>query len=99
MGIYCYVYLDDVPFSRTAQEHAQILENILHRFDRANFQLNPDKCVIAQPQVNYVGYVLSEKRVSASPDKVKAVRDYPTPKNVKDVRAFLGLASFYRRLV
>ena len=33
------------------------------------------------------------------PDKVKAARDYPTPKNVKDVRAFLGLASFYRRLV
>ena len=100
VGISCYVYLDDVViFSKTAQEHAQRLENILHRFDKANLQLNPDKCVIAQPQVNYLGYVLSEKGVSASPDKVKAVRDYPPPKNVKDVRAFLGLASFYRRLV
>jgi len=39
------------------------------------------------------------ERVTASPDKVKAVREYPTPKNVKDVRAFLGLASFYRKLV
>ena len=43
--------------------------------------------------------MLSEKGVSASPDKVKAVRDYPTPKSVKDVRSFLGLDSFYRRLV
>ena len=43
--------------------------------------------------------MLSEKGVSASPDKVKAVRDYPTPKSVKDVRSFLGLALFYRRLV
>jgi len=43
--------------------------------------------------------VLSEKGVSTSPDKVKAVRDYPTSKNVKDIRAFLGLASFYGRLV
>jgi hypothetical protein len=42
---------------------------------------------------------LSDKGVSASADKVKAVRDYPTPKVAKDVRAFIGLASFYRRLV
>jgi hypothetical protein len=42
--------------------------------------------------------VLSEKGVSASPDKVQAVRNYSTPKGVKDVRSFLGLASFYRRL-
>jgi hypothetical protein len=46
--------------------------------------------------VQYLGYVLSEKGVSASTDKVKVVREYPTPRNVRDVRAFLGLASFYR---
>ena len=49
--------------------------------------------------MRYLGYVLSEKGVSASPDKVTAVIQYPVPKNVKDVRAFLGLASFYRRLL
>jgi hypothetical protein len=49
--------------------------------------------------VQYLGYVLSEKGVSASPDKVKAVREYPVPKNARDVRASLGLASFYRRVV
>ena len=54
---------------------------------------------ICQHQVQYLGFVLSERGVSASPDKVKALRDYPVPKNVKDVRAFLGLASFYRKLV
>jgi hypothetical protein len=41
----------------------------------------------------------NRKGVSASPDKIKVMRVYPTPKNVKDVREFLGLASFYRRLV
>ena len=49
--------------------------------------------------MQYLGFVLSERGVSASPDKVKAVRDYPVPKNVKDVTALLGLASFYRKLV
>ena len=55
--------------------------------------------MFAHPQVNYLGFVLSEKVVSASPDKIKAVRNYPIHKNVKDVRAYLGLASFYRRLI
>jgi hypothetical protein len=43
--------------------------------------------------------VLSEKGITASPDKIKAVKQYPTPMGVKDVTAFIGLASFYRRLV
>ena len=85
-------------FSNTAEQHAQRLE-VLRRLDEANLQLHPGKCEIAQPEVLYLGYVLSEKGVAASPDKVTAVRQYPVPKNVKDVRAFLGLPSFYRRLV
>ena len=47
----------------------------------------------------YIGYILSENGISPCPEKVKAVQNYPTPKNVRDIRAFLGLASFYRRLV
>jgi hypothetical protein len=43
--------------------------------------------------------VLSEEGITAFPDKMKAVKQYPTPKGVKDFRAFIGLASFYRRLV
>ena len=54
--------------------------------------------MIAQPQVKYVGYVLPEG-FSASSDKVDAVREYTTSRNAKDVRVFLRLASFYRRLV
>ena len=75
------------------------MENVLQRFEAANLQLHPGKCVIAQPKVQYLGYVLSEEGITASPDKIKAVKQYPTPKGVKDVRAFIGLASFYRRLV
>ena len=79
VGTECWVFIDDVIiFSKSAQKHAQRLENVLQRFDKANLQLHPGKCVFAQPQVQYLGFVLSEKGVSASPDKVKAVRDYPT---------------------
>jgi hypothetical protein len=71
----------------------------LLKFDEANLQLHPEKCVFAQTKVQYLGFTLSANGVSVSPDKVKAVIEFPTPANVKDVRAFLGLASFYRRLV
>jgi hypothetical protein len=96
----CFIYLDDlIIFSRTAEEHASRLDNILRRFEEANLQLHPGKCIFAKRQVQYLGYILSENGISASTKKVKAVRQYPTPKCVRDVRAFLGLASFYRRLV
>ena len=98
MGTECWVFLDDV-FSTSAQVHAHRLKNVLRRLDEANLQLHPGKCVISQPRVQYLGFVLSEDGIPAFPDKVKALRQYRTLKNVKDVRAFLGLASLYRRLV
>jgi hypothetical protein len=56
------VFIDDIViFSKSAQEHALRLENVLQRLDKANLQLHPGKCVFAQPQINYLGYVLSEK--------------------------------------
>jgi len=100
IGDELHVFIDNViVFSKTAEEHAARLEHVLDRFDKANLQLHPQKCSIARPQVNYLGYVLSQDGITASPDKVKAVRNYPKPANFEDVRAFLGLASFYRRLV
>jgi hypothetical protein len=100
IGTELYVYMDDIILhSRTAQEHAQRLERVLQRFDKANLQLNPEKCEFAQHRVQYLGFVLSERGVAASPGKVKSMRAYPAPKNVIDVRSFVGLGSFYRRLV
>jgi len=100
VGTECWVFINDViVFSKSAEEHALRLENVLRRFDEASLQLHPKKCVFTQPEVQYLGFVLSGNGVSASTDKVKAVREYPTPKNVTEVSAFLGLASFYRKLV
>ena len=53
----------------------------------ANLQIYLGKCAFARPQVNYLEFVLSERGVSSSPDEIKAVRNYPTPKNVRDVRS------------
>jgi len=96
----CYVFIDDVIiFGRTREEHAARLEHVLQRFEKANLQLQPGKCVFAQFQVEYLGYIVSKDDIKASPDKTRAVKKFPAPTNVKEVRSFLGLASFYRRLV
>ena len=71
---------------------------MLCRFDEAFPQLHPEN-VFTQPQVHYLSFVLSEKGVTASTVKVNAVKQYPTPKCVKDIRAYLELAAFYRSLV
>jgi Reverse transcriptase (RNA-dependent DNA polymerase). len=79
VGTDCWVFIDDVIiFSKSAQVHAQRLENVLQMFDKTNLQLNPGKFVFAQPQVQYFKFILYAKGVSASPDKVKVVRDNPT---------------------
>lgn len=95
----CFVFIDDVIlFYKTAEEHATRLKHMLEQFDKANLQRHPQKCTVAQPRINYLGYVLSQDGVSTSPDKVKALKDYLVPTNARDVKTFLGLASFYRRL-
>jgi hypothetical protein len=94
VGTQVFIFIDDlIIFSNTAEEHARRLEEVLSRLWQANLQLHPGKCEIAQAEVRYLGYVLSDEGVTASPDKVAAVRKYPVPIYVKDVWAFLGLAS------
>jgi hypothetical protein len=95
MGTECFVFLD-IMFYESAEQHALRLENVLQKLDQANLQLHHGKCVFSQPKMQYLGYVLSKDWVFASADKVKTVKDYPTPKNAKDIRVFLGHFFFYR---
>jgi hypothetical protein len=60
VGTDCCISLDDlIVYSDTIEEHAGILERVLERFEKANLQLHPGKCAIAQPRVKYLGYTLS----------------------------------------
>jgi hypothetical protein len=99
-GTKSWIFLDDlIVYSDKAEEHARRLANVLERFRKANLQLQPEKSVFAKDKVTYLGFGLSSRGIEASPDKVKAVQNFPIPRSVKDVRSYLGLASFYRRLV
>ena len=65
----------------------------------ANLRIHPGKCKFAAREVKYLGHILSPKGIKVDPSKYSAIETYPVPKNVKNVRAFLGLAQFYRKYI
>ena len=97
---YCFVYLDDILVCpETFEEHLEHLQSVFDRLRKASLTLKPKKCFFAQPEVKYLGHVVSCKEVTPDPDKICKVRDFPVPTDVSNVRQFLGLASYYRRFV
>ena len=96
----CVVYLDDVlVFGRTIAEHNANLTQVLERLRRAGLRLKPKKCRFALTEVEYLGHVVSAQGVRTDPRKIEAVEQFSTPRDIKTLRSFLGLASYYRKFV
>ena len=94
------IYLDDVlVYSRTFEEHLQHLRLVFDRFRETGLKLKPCKCYFGQTKVNYLGHVITPEGLQSDPAKVKVVQEYPVPKIVKDVRAFMGLTNYYRKFI
>ena len=95
----CLVYLDDIIiYSRTVKEHLTRLEEVLERLQAAGMKLKPKKCRLLRRKVNYLGLV-SSGGVQTDPLKVECILSWPSPTTQKELRQFLGLASYYRRFV
>ena len=96
----CLVFLDDIiVLSSTFEQHLERLEAVFQRLRWANLKLKPSKCKLFQLKVKFLGSVVSEKGIEPDPDKLTAISKWPVPENLTEVRAFVGLASYYRRHV
>ena len=96
----CLIYLDDVIiFSTTFEEHLDRLDAVFTRLKEHNLKLKASKCEFMKSRVTYLGHVVSQNGIETDPDKTEAVRTWPVPRTVKDVRAYLGFTGYYRQFI
>ncbi|GBG87866.1 hypothetical protein CBR_g46022 [Chara braunii] len=94
------VYLDDiVVFNRTAREHAEHLALVLQSLRDSQYKINREKSSFGLPSVIYLGHVISGDGLAPEAAKIAAIQEWPQSQTARDVRSFLGLASYYRKFV
>lgn len=97
---FCFAYLDDyLIFSPDAKTHESHLRQIFKRMKDYGMLINTAKCIFGESEVTFLGYTISTRGIKPLDSKVQAIKDFPTPKTVKELRRFLGMINFYRRLI
>jgi hypothetical protein len=92
------VYLDDILiFSKNEKEHEEHLRYVLQKLKEHRLFAKMTKCEFFKSSVQFLGHVASKDGVSVDPTKVKAIQEWPVPRNQSELRSFLGLATFYQK--
>jgi len=93
----CLTYVDDcIIMGRTFQEAYHNTEAMLDRFRKANLKLKASKTKLFQLRVSFLGHVVSENGIETDGAKIDCVRGISFPKNIHELRSYIGLCSYYR---
>jgi len=96
----CLVYIDDIlVYSPDFKTHVEDLSRVLTRLSEAGFVLKAKKCRFGVERVEYLGHIVTPEGISPDPSKIDKLMRFPTPRNTTEVRAFLGLAGYYRKFI
>lgn len=97
---FTYGYLDDVLiYSENKDQHLEHLRILFGRLKDYGVLINTSKCHFGQPKITFLGFSVSSEGISPLESKTQAILDFPTPKNTKELRRFLGTLNFYRRFI
>ena len=94
------VLLDDIVYSSaTPEEHLRKTEQVLKRLSVNNIKINLEKCEFFKFSVHYCGYIIDKDGVHKDPEKVEAMKNMPAPRNVSELRSFIGFVNYYGRFI
>ncbi|BHF72618.1 hypothetical protein SprV_0401568600 [Sparganum proliferum] len=97
---FVYAYIDDLLVaSRNAEEHKEHLALVFDRLDQFGVVLNPSKCVLGVPSLDFLGHHVDAQGLRPLSSKVEAIRDFPPPTSKRQLQRFLGMVNFYRRFL
>ncbi len=97
---FCYAYIDDLLIaSASPDEHKVHLRLVLERLNDHGIIINPAKCVLGVPQLEFLGHLVDSQGIRPLDEKVQTVRDFPQPTTQRKLREFLGLVNFYHRFL
>lgn len=100
VGTRTLIYLDDIIiWGVTLEEHNQRLIEVFDCLRVQSLKLEPDKCKFLRKDIYFLGYKITADGVAMDERKVAAIKNYPVPTNTRQLKSFLGIAGFYRKVV
>eukprot|EP00253_Pinus_taeda_P022443 PITA_22443 len=91
------IFIDDILiYSRMVEEHQEHIRMVLQTLREHQLYAKFSKCDFFQEEIQYLGHVITKDGIAVDPEKIKAIMEWPVPKDVADIRSFMGLAGYYR---
>ena len=96
----CLAYLDDIiVFSSSVEEHLERLGKVLERILASGLKIKVSKTHLFRKSVDFLGHVVSDRGIEPQQEKIATVASWPEPGNIHELKAFIGLCTYYRRFV
>jgi hypothetical protein len=94
------VFFDDILiYSRTWEDHLRHLDEVLGILEEQQLYAKESKCEFGMTEMLYLGHVIGENGVQVHQEKIRAIIEWPTPRNLTELKIFLGLCTYYRKFV
>ena len=97
---FVFAFIDDILIASTSlEEHEAHLRIVLQRLKKFYLRLNVNKCEFGKQELEFLGFTINSEGCKPTLDKIQAIREFPRPNTIVEMRRFLGLVNFYRKLL